>query len=284
MYATGANESGQLGLGTTNEPINHFKRVPIPFELKVKQVACGWAHAILLTEDFRIFGCGDCKKGQLGKSIDTQSLSAFSEIEIKNEKFIQVACGLYSSFAVTESGKVFFWGQFRSIRSEICWNPILLDQFENVHKIAIGHKHILVLSSDGKVTGFGCNKYGQLSFEQQDAIDIFAGWNHSILRLNPNSFLLIGKNDHNQLAHSDKSCNQNIIHFESEQIVDFAVGSDHSLLLTSKRLLAWGWNEHGILGQDHTNQIYGPPQEISFDIKRIKRVFCGPVSCFLITE
>lgn len=285
LYATGANEAGQLGLGATYESsLNHFTIVPCGF--KVRQVACGWAHTIVLSEDGRIFVCGDSKKGQLGKQYDVQNQNRFIEIKIENERIIQVACGLTSCFVVTESGKVLFWGHFRTIKPEICWNPTVLNEMKNVSKIAVGHKHILTKSSDGRVSGFGCNKYNQIAFNHNDldVIDIFAGWNHSIFRLKSNDLVLIGKNDHNQLAHPETECHRNIIHFKEENIVDLAVGSDHALLQTSKRILVWGWNEHGILGQNHTNQVYGPSQELKFDINRIERIFCGPVSCFIITK
>lgn len=166
----------------------------------------------------------------------------------------------------------------------------MLEITENVRKISVGHKHILILSSDGKISGYGCNKYGQIALQEYKSItirDIFAGWNHSVLWLSTNELILIGKNDHNQLAHTDKLCRKNALKFEHEDILDVSVGSDHASVLTDKRLLVWGWNEHGILGQGHINQIYGPPQELQFEInefKTIKKIICGPVSCFIIKE
>lgn len=266
------------------ETIKTFKKVD--FDLKPKQISCGWAHSLLLTEDGRVFSSGDGKKGQLG--FESTGISHFEEVKNIPGKVIQVACGVWSSFGVLENGQVYFWGQFRTLKQEICTTPTLLDFSENVRKISVGHKHILTLSYDGKISGHGCNKYGQIALEECKSIIIkncFAGWNHSILWLNTNELVLIGKNDHNQLAHLDKSCHENVLKFVNEEILDLSVGSDHAMLLTSKRLLVWGWNEHGILGQGHINQIYGPPQELKFDmneIERIKSIICGPVSCFII--
>lgn len=261
--------------------MNKFKLVP---QIKAKQVACGWSHTLLLTDDGRVLVAGDNKRGQLGLgSEQLTDSSSFFQIQIINDEPVkQVACGVWSSFLVLQTGKVLFWGQFRNLRKETCWIPTELDEMGNVSKISVGHKHILILSSSGNVSGFGCNKYGQISFQAQSVLDIFAGWNHSILKLDPNSLLLIGKNDHNQLAHHDTNVKSNIIKLEN--ISDISVGSDHCLVLTDRRLLVWGWNEHGILGKNHTNQIYGPPDEIEFDISRIERIFCGPVSCFIITK
>lgn len=270
-----------MGLSIKGESLNKFKLVP---GIKAKQVACGWSHTILLTEDGRVLVTGDNKRGQLGLGIEIADSSFFYHVNTINEPVKQVACGVWSSFVVLQTGKVLFWGQFRNIKSEICWIPTELDEMGNASKISVGHKHVLTLSESAKVSGFGCNKFGQINFQDQSALDIFAGWNHSILQLDTKSILLIGKNDHNQLAHHDKSIKSNFIRLENENIVDIAVGSDHCLLLTDRRLLVWGWNEHGILGNNHMNQIYGPPKELYFDISRIKNMFCGPVSCFIITK
>ena len=285
LYATGSNESGQLGLGM-KDSMTFFTKVPVKF--KVKQVACGWAHSMVLSEDGRVFVCGDNKKGQLGL-ISEVCVCCFTEIDVC-DKVTQVACGLMSSFAVLKSGNVMFWGQFRSIKSELCSAPTTLDNSGIVVKIAVGHRHILTLSSSGKVKGFGCNNYGQIGFDfdkqstKNRVINILAGWNHSIIQLESQQLILFGKNDQNQLAHPDKTCHTNILDFNDESILNLATGSDHIVLQTSKRLLVWGWNEHGILGQNHTKQLYGPPQELNFNVNIIKRIFCGQVSCFIITK
>lgn len=282
LYASGANESGQLGFPSNS--VNKFTKVTC-LKHKVKQVACGWNHSILLTEDGQVFVSGDGKKGQLGLNSEKLSSNLFIKLDSIKEKVVQVACGIWSSFAVLNSGRVLFWGQFKTLQNETVWTPTFLQNIENVVKISVGHKHFLMLSSDGKVSGYGCNKYGQIALEEYDSgivCDIFAGWNHSILLLKSNELILLGKNDHNQLAHPDKSCHKNILTFEDEDIQDLSVGSDHAMLLTNKRLLIWGWNEHGILGQNHTEQLFGAPQELNFDINGIKKIICGPVSCFII--
>lgn len=285
LYASGANEHGQLGL-LNNSLEKQFNKLDY-FGKKVKHVACGWAHTLVLTKDGEVFVCGDNKNGGLGLSKEISKSNKLVKLESISEKVIQVACGLWSSFALLDSGKVFFWGRFRSLKREIVYTPIILENMQNVIKISVQHNHIVTLSSDGIVSGYGCNKYGQIAvegYEPYQIHNVFAGWNHSVLWTNSNELVLIGKNDHNQLAHPDKSCHKNILTFENEDIVDVAVGSDHAMVLTSKRLLVWGWNEHGILGQNHTNQIYGPPQELNFDLNIIRKVICGTASCFIITQ
>lgn len=281
MYASGANESGQLGLGIKGSSINKFNLAP---SVTVKQVACGWAHSILLTVDGRVLVSGDNKKGQLGLGAEITDLSTFKPLESINEPVKQVACGVWSSFAVLKSGRVLFWGQFRNIKKDVCWIPTEIEEMNNVSKISIGHKHILSLSDTGNISGFGCNKYGQIDFQFENVLDIYAGWNHSVIKLDTNTLLLLGKNDHNQLAHHDKSIKRNLLRFDDEIIKDISVGSDHCLVLTDKRLLVWGWNEHGIIGKNHINQSFGPPDELQFDISGITRIFCGPVSNFIVTK
>ena len=293
LYTSGANECGQLGLSNFIS-VTTFNRVYL--DLKIKQISCGWCHSMILTEEGQVFVTGNGKRGQLGLGVDfkahdlkaTDSLNCFTLLEGIKEKVIRIACGLWSSFAVLESGKVMFWGQFRTLETEETFSPIFIDTMHNVSKISVGHKHILTLSKCGKVSGFGCNKYGQIEISDlsdEMVIDIFTGWNHSIIQLKSGKLILIGKNDKNQLANTDSNCKKNILNYGNVQL---AVGSDHALLLSSEseKLFVWGWNEHGTLGQNHHNQTFGPPQLIDFDFKStvIKKIICGPASCFIITK
>ena len=134
----------------------------------------------------------------------------FQPLESINEPVKQVACGVWSSFVVMKSGRVLFWGQFRNIKRMSVWIPTEIEEMNNVSKISIGHKHILSLSDTGNISGFGCNKYGQIDFQFENVLDIYAGWNHSVIKLDTNT-LLLGKNDHNQLAHHDKSIKRNLL-------------------------------------------------------------------------
>jgi alpha-tubulin suppressor-like RCC1 family protein len=290
LYASGANEHGQLGISGPglDASTNWFTKI-IHFTHKAKQVACGWAHTLVLTEEGAVFVSGDGKNGQLGLGKEAMAMQSnvFTKIDSIKEQVIQVACGLWSSFAVLASGKVLFWGRFRALKLETIYTPTVLEDMSNINKISVQHNHILTMSIDGKVSGYGCNKYNQISVKENwNVLDVFAGWNHSVLWLKSNELVLFGKNDHNQLAHSDKSCHENILTFENEEIVNVSVGSDHTMVFTNKRLLVWGWNEHGILGQNHTEQIYGAPQELNlnFDIDRIEKIICGTASCFIITK
>lgn len=239
----------------------------------------------MLTEDGEVFVSGDNKNGELGLGTEVERSNVFIKVETIQAKVIQVACGLWSSFAVLESGKVLFWGKFRGLNLGTIYTPAVLENMNEVIKISVQHNHILTMSSDGKVSGYGCNKYEQIELdESHNVLDIFAGWNHTVLLLKSNELFLLGKNDHNQLAHPDKSCHRNVLKFYNEEIVDVSVGSDHTMVLTNKRLLVWGWNEHGILGKNHTKQLYGRPQELNFDVNSIKKIICGTASCFIITK
>jgi alpha-tubulin suppressor-like RCC1 family protein len=286
LFASGNNDCGQLGL-QTDISIKHFTKVN--FENgKAAQVACGWAHALLLTDSGNIFVSGDGRKGQLGLGNELESSNKFIEVTEIKEKIVQISYSLWSSFALLESGKIMFWGQFRGLNCEQVSRPTLLKVIPEgyrVKKMAVGHKHLLVMTSEGNVFGFGCNKYGQIDVGslQDEVVDIHAGWNHSVLQMKSNELILFGKNDHNQLAHPDPKARRNQLSFIKDGILQFAVGSDHALLLTEKDLLAWGWNEHGVIGQNHTIQLYGPPLKIEFDTRDIHKIFCGTASSSVTT-
>lgn len=285
IYASGANDQGQLGFATKNcQSINQFQRVQFDDGL-AKFIACGWSHSVLLTEEGKVFVCGDNRKGQLGLGSSIESSNTFLPLESVG-KVIQIACNFWSTFLLLDNGEVIFFGTFRPLKNQTEYSPTILDGITNVKKIAVGHKHFLTLSHSGEVNGFGCDKYGQIDFSEHnlDFVDIFAGWNHSVLLTSSNQLFLFGKNDHNQLAHFDESTRKNILNFEEENIKELSFGSDHGMVLTDERLLIWGWNEHGVLGQDHNLRLFGPPSELNFDLSQIKRIAAGVASCFILTK
>jgi alpha-tubulin suppressor-like RCC1 family protein len=62
LYAFGENNQGQCGLGTTNntsgpKKVRFFDHHCLA-SLRIKQIAAGWKHSLVLMSDGQVFGCG----------------------------------------------------------------------------------------------------------------------------------------------------------------------------------------------------------------------------------
>lgn len=65
LFAFGYNIHGQLGVGDFDDRVMPV-RVPLPLDIVVKQVVCGYEHTVLLTHEGHVYVCGSNVYGQLG--------------------------------------------------------------------------------------------------------------------------------------------------------------------------------------------------------------------------
>lgn len=79
VYAWGANESGQLGDGTTNE---HHAPQLVPGLSGVVGIAAGGSHSLFLKSDGTIWACGANGSGQLGHGDTTPHYSPVQVIDL----------------------------------------------------------------------------------------------------------------------------------------------------------------------------------------------------------
>ncbi|XP_025067554.1 RCC1 and BTB domain-containing protein 2 isoform X2 [Alligator sinensis] len=113
VYAWGYNGNGQLGLGNTgNQPTPC--RIAALQGIRVQQVACGYAHTLVLTDEGRIYAWGANSYGQLGiGNKNNQSYPA--PVIVDKDRVVEIAAchSAHTSAAKTQSGQVYMWGQCR---------------------------------------------------------------------------------------------------------------------------------------------------------------------------
>ncbi|XP_027199595.2 uncharacterized protein LOC113793731 [Dermatophagoides pteronyssinus] len=130
LYGWGLNNYFQLGL--KNDFISQanslnsdslFTLIPtrIPLSFKCKQVSNGQQHSLALDNDGNVYACGSALYGKLGLGEDfirqcnnDKSISDFKQIPstiFNKERVIKVDCGDFCSMAITETGKLYCWGQ-----------------------------------------------------------------------------------------------------------------------------------------------------------------------------
>jgi alpha-tubulin suppressor-like RCC1 family protein len=162
LYAWGENGDGQLGLGKTGLHNTPSKVPPLPSP--VIDIACGWFHTLVLTEEGELYACGRNEDGKLGVG-DQDSRSSFTLVNLQNVS--KVFAGAHQSFALTHSGALWGWGW--NPDGALCtgekgtdyWTPTLLIP-SGVRGLGSGWTFTVVLLEDGCVYSWGYNTYGQL--------------------------------------------------------------------------------------------------------------------------
>lgn len=265
VYVFGEGTSGELGLGSKRvngkKPID-VKRPRLNENLSAKsvgvvQIACGGMHAVALTRDNAILtwgvndqgalgrdttwegGLRDMEKGDASESDDDDDDTNINPFEstptpvsqthfVPGTKFVQVVASDSATFALTEDGRVYGWGTFRSSDGilgftdtvRVQQTPMLLPSLKNIKSLSAGSNHILALDHKGSVVAWGCGQQNQLG--------------RRIIERNKLSSLI-----------------PQGIGLPRGQIVKIACGSYHSFALDKQgRVWGWGLNNFGEIGVD----------------------------------
>jgi alpha-tubulin suppressor-like RCC1 family protein len=191
VLAWGANEYGQLGIGTNTGPEICIPPLPcstVPVTmngLTPLALAAGEDHSLALLSEGTVLSWGDNKSSQLGdgKSGSEQEISDVPVFVCKIAEFpcqiehvlsevSAVAAGSKFSLALLTNGRVMAWGSNES--GQLGDGKTATEQpssdfavevtglSEKVTAIAAGGAHALAVLNSGKVVAWGSNKSGQL--------------------------------------------------------------------------------------------------------------------------
>ncbi len=115
--------------------------------------ACG-LHSLVCNQDGKVYSFGSNTSGQLGTG-DNKMRKTPTLIPL-NEKIVSVAGKRFSSLLSTNNGQVYICGN--NINGSI---PKLIHKMNNIVQVS-GSSHVLLLTAEGHVYGFGDNSNGQL--------------------------------------------------------------------------------------------------------------------------
>lgn len=174
LFAWGANNYGQLGLGiqsakeTVPKVVTSLKGVPIAF------IACGSHHSFAISKSGAVFGWGKNCKGQLGLNDEKMKVYPTQLKTLRSLGVRYISCGEEFSAFLTQDGGVFTCGQgtygqlgHGSGSNEILPRKVIELMGSTITQIACGKRHTLVyVPSRGKVYGFGIGSSGQLGTKQ----------------------------------------------------------------------------------------------------------------------
>ena len=277
VLAWGNNFYGQLGDGTTKD-----SHAPVPVALprgtQVVAVAAGGTSSLAVTASGKVLAWGDNHYGQLGNASTVNSDVPVRVRLPMGARVVAVRASYNYSLALTAGGQVLTWGYNGSgqlgtgfhTASEVPVR-VRLPRRTRVAAIATGGYDGLVLTKTGRILAWGDNKFGQLgngTFHSSvlpvrvklprgvKIVAIGGGSQHSLALTSTGRVLAWGYNAFGQLG-TGVSHGSNIpvqvrlpggVH-----VTQVSAGGGFSIALTSAgRILTWGHNEFGQLGDGST--------------------------------
>lgn len=277
----GSGECEQLGLGDDAPAEIKKPRLIKLFTppIKVRQIACGGMHTLVLTTQGEVYSWGCNDEGALGRS-GAENVPMLVDKSLDNP-MTNVSAGDSHSIAYNTSlNMIYRWGLYRNALSgkieDVQKTPIRIGVKElkdlKLKKVASGAHHTLALAS-GRVFGWGDPETGKTGRKlrsrnknQQSLIieaiglkkvhDIFCGVDSSFAineDKNGNKHVYSwGLNNWGQLGigHRENECTPTEIkEFRNKDIRTICGGAQHSIALTyDGKVYTWGKNEEGQLG------------------------------------
>lgn len=275
IWSWGWGDFGRLGHGN---PLDLFlpKQISSLSDVKIKKVACGDSHTLVVTGAGEVFSFGRNQNGQLGLGSRMDCMVPTKLGEFKNHCVEVVACGAEHSSACTAEGKTFAWGwghygnlglgdnKDRLLPTEVDFpdNPKVF-----IKTVACGWRHTCAVSDKGELYTFGWSKYGQLghgnnnisdrpkkveALEGREVTQVSGGWRHTMAADSEGKAYSCGWNQYGQvgIGHNEDVNTMTIIKaLENECITLIRCGWRHSMALCkSNKLYSWGRGVHGQLG------------------------------------
>jgi uncharacterized repeat protein (TIGR02543 family) len=249
VYVWGYNNDGQLGNGTTETiyfPIQITSTFSLSESDKIVQIELGFTHGAALSESGQLFLWGANWDSRLGDGTTIErnrAVNITGNFELGVDEVIsKIILGSFHSAAITSEGRLFMWGNnqlgsvgvgddklFVEIPIDIS-SLLGLAQDEKILQVSLGDRHSSVLTTNGRLIVWGENRSGQL-----------ANGNTTT------SFVPIDVT--NSFGFTD-----------DEKIIQISnSNSSHSGVLTSAgRVLTWGYNYSGQLGNGTFSEFEDP--------------------------
>jgi hypothetical protein len=266
-------------------------------------LAAGEYHTIALTKDNKLWAWGKNNSGQLGKK--TVGCDASGPICLEDHfpgvNLVRVAAGGNCSVAISDEGKVYFWGyeaygSFGIDMMGIGTHKAVQAPFDQFAiDVACGYTHTLVLTPSGEVYATGYNTNGCLGIGTtahisqftkiptlKDVIKIACGSYQGLAITQSGQLYVWGWNHYSNcgVGHSNDILTPHLL---MEDVEDVAAGWGHNLaLLRSGELWSWGYNGSGQLGCGD-KVARNTPVQITIPEVRIAGIGCGHDTCYIVT-
>ena len=257
LHAVGDNECGQLGLGA--ESLFNESNIDKPMIIKksftdsIIDIKAGMQHTLVLTNNGRVYGCGNNFEYQIGLNIK-QNYKELTPINImNNKKIFHINATFATSYFIDLNNILYTCGnnynglnginttQFEGFKIKSIYSNNII-QFKSIY---VGLNHVIGLSlNNNHVYGWGSNEFYQCGYihSNKDIIkpalilffkdnnikimNIFCGLNHTIIMDYQYKLYFFGNNDSKSFF--IKSNKSNII---IPQLIDLTKYFDHKKLI-----------------------------------------------------
>lgn len=302
LFMFGSNNWGQLGLGS-KASVNKPTCVKALKSEKVRLVACGRNHSIVYTSRGNVYTSGGNNEGQLGLG-DYEERTAFQLVNFFNTHgpIKMLAAGSNTSAALTESGKLFMWGdntegQIGLGKESNVTTPQEVTVGRPVSWVSCGYYHSAFVTVDGGLYTFGESDSGKLGLVTnqlaghrvpqlvrgitEPVTKVACGGGHT-LALTEEDVYTFGLGQFGQLGHGtfifEARLPRALEHFRKGRVKHIMCGENHTAVITDSGLLyTFGDGRHGKLGlgeENFTNQ-FKPTLCSRFLKYNVKGVTCG---------
>ncbi len=253
VWAWGENGDGQLGNNRSGDDSTVPVRVPSIF--MARQVSAGCDFSLALMEDGTVWSWGNGAHGQLGTG-DRTSQDVPQEVKGLPENIAEITAGCHHGVARTEGGEVWAWGD--NLKGQLgdgtakgsSTEPVKARWLRDIRRITAGGDHTFAMRNDDTVYGWGSNRYGQ--FLEPDATS-----EPDATRTHRNTPVPIDA---------------------LEGARDLAAGRDHNLAVFDNKVVTWGANGEGQLGNGTNVNRFTPVTAVRGDYHHVAASHAGNTS------
>ncbi|BDR54329.1 hypothetical protein KIMH_04400 [Bombiscardovia apis] len=277
------------GSATGGTAINVTPPAP-PEGLRFTQVDGGWYHSLAIASDGSLYAWGKNDFGALGTG---DYVSSTHPVRVKtpdNVRFIQVCAGWDISWALTDDGKVYSWGDGRygmlgtgtdRGSSNVPVEVAIPASAGPITQLGAGAFHCTALDDQGNVYVWGRNNYGQQATgdridsnqphlvasppDGSHYVQVSSGGYHSLALTSNHDIYGWGRNWEGQLANGDVGrgiVSTSIVKAlpgelpAGRHFVKIISGDNHVFAIDDQQqLYGFGWNYYGSLGFPFSSAI-----------------------------
>ncbi|KAL3844777.1 hypothetical protein ACJIZ3_002180 [Penstemon smallii] len=308
----GNGDYGRLGLGNLHSEWRPNPISPSAFgNQSLKDIACGGAHTLFLTENGDVYATGLNDYGQLGISDSQNYTTVPLRVSGVPKQVIQISSGSHHSAAVTVDGELYIWGKNSNGQlglgkkaEKIIPIPSKVESLGGltIKAASLGFGHSIAVTEKGEVLSWGEGESGRLGHGHESSIfgfqktsseytprlikglegvkvkSVSAGMMHSACISENGSVYFFGERELGKWGFGKAKSETmpstiSMLPFSEE----VACGGYHTCVITNGgELYTWGSNENGCLGIGCTDVTYSPERvEGPFLRQPVCKVSCG---------